>query len=244
MANIVNALRNVSSDSWWFIKILVMAVPIFYFFEYTSPATFDFNSFVPYLVVFSVLYLGVAAVMMHRNIQNKAPLLPSLFTLPEYIVKSIGLSIVSLPMYVLYFMSMTFVYNTVELETYLMVIIYVAITLLFAPFIYIPSVLYSVNGKITEAFNFKIIFECGGNFCVQFLSFLLQYVFTIFFVTMLFFHWFKNMLEDPLLLNITVSLSIVLSFLTLYSYCADMYGDTIAQLPEKQKKKKFKTVDS
>lgn len=244
MANIVNAIRNLSSDSWWFIKVLVLAAPIFYFFENTSPATFDFNSFLPYFVVFSILYLGFASVMMHRNIQNKAPLMPSLFSLPEFIVKSIGISIVSLPMYILYFMAMSFVYNTVELETYLMVIIYVAVTLLFAPFIYIPSVLYSVNGKLTEAFNFKIIFECGGNFCVQFLAFLLQYVFTIFLVTLLFFHWFKNMLEDPLLLNITVSLSIVISFLTLYSYCADMYGDVIAQLPEKKKKKKTIVVDS
>ena len=177
MANIVNAIRNLSSDSWWFIKVLVLAAPIFYFFENTSPATFDFNSFLPYLVVFSILYLGFASVMMHRNIQNKAPLMPSLFSLPEFIVKSIGISIVSLPMYILYFMAMSFVYNTVELETYLMVIIYVAVTLLFAPFIYIPSVLYSVNGKLTEAFNFKTIFECGGNFCVQFLSFLLLFLF-------------------------------------------------------------------
>lgn len=244
MANIINAIRNISSDTWWFVKIVVMAAPIFYFFENTSPATFDFNSFVPYLGLFSVLYLGVAAVLMNRNIQNKSPLMPSLFSIPEYIVKSIGLSIVSIPTYILYFMSMAFVYNNVELETYMMVIIYVAVTLLFAPFIFIPSVLYSVNGKVTEAFNFKIILECGGNFCVQFLSFLLQYVFTILLVAGLFFHWFKNMLEDPMLLNVTVSITIVVSFLTLYSYCSDMYGDVIAHLPEKKKKKKSKTVDS
>ena len=242
MANIVNALRNISSDSWWFVKIAVMTIPIFYFFENTSPASFDFNMMLPYFVVFAILYLGVVAVLMHRNIANKSPLLPSLFSIPEFIVKAIGLSIVSLPMYILYFYLMYYVYNNLEFEAYMMFIIYVGITLLFAPFIYIPSVLYCVNGKVSDAFNFRIIIEAGGNFVVQFLAFILQYFFTIFLLTLLFFHMFKNMLDDSMFLNITVSISFVVTWLTIYSYCSDLYGEVIPQI--KKKKKQVKKEDS
>ncbi len=241
MASIVNALRNISSDNWWFIKILVMAAPLFYFFQNTSPSSFDFDSMLPYFAVGAVLYLGIAAVLMHRNINNKSPLLPSLFSIPEFLVKAIGLSLVSIPLYILYFFLMNLVYNNLELEMYLMIVIYTCVTLFMAPFIFIPSVLYSVNGKIWEAFNFRIILEAGGNFSVQFLSFIIQYIFTILLLTLLFFHWFKNMLDDSMLLNLTVSISLVISFLSLYSYCSDLYGDVI---PELKKKKKSKKVNS
>ncbi len=238
MASIINALRNISSDSWWFVKIAVMAIPVFYFFENTSPASFDFYSMLPFFVLFAILYLGVAAILMHRNINNKSPLLPSLFSIPEFVVKAIGLSTVSLPLFVLYFYLMSIVYNNIELETFLMVIIYSCVTLFMAPFIFIPSVLYSVNGKISDAFNFKIILEAGGNFVVQFVSFIIQYIFTLFLLTLLFFHWFKNMLDDSMLLNLTVSLSIVISFLTLYSYLSDLYVEVIPELPKRKKVKK------
>ena len=242
MANIINALRNISSDSWWFVKIAVMTIPVFYFFENTSPASFDFNMMLPYFILFAILYLGVVAVLMHRNIANESPLLPSLFSIPDFIKKAIGLSVVSLPMYILYFYLMYYVYNNFEFETYMMLIIYIGITLLCAPFIFIPSVLYCVHCKISDAFNFKIILEAGGNFVVQFLAFIIQYFFTIFLLTLLFFHMFKNMLEDSMFLNLTVSISFVVSLLTIYSYCSDLYGDVIPQI--KKKKKQVKKEDS
>lgn len=238
MASIVNALRNISSDSWWAVKITVMALPIFFFLQYNALEDIDLASYIPVFTVLGVVYLGIAGILMHRNINNKIPLMPSLFSIPELFVKSVGMSIVSLPLFILYIFCINFIYSNIILEPFIMWVIYLCVTLFLAPFIFIPAVLYSVNGKISDAFNFKIIIEGGGNFSVQFLSFIIQYLFTIFLLALLFYHLFLNMIEDTTAINVVYSLTAVISFLTVYSYCSDMYNDVIPALPVKKKKSK------
>lgn len=245
MASIVNALRNISSDSWWAVKITVMALPVFFFLQHNDITNIDLASNIPIFTILGVIYLGVAGVLMHRNIKNKSPLLPSLFSIPELIMKSIGMSVVSLPLFFLYFFCMNYIYTNIVLEPFIMWVIYLCVTLFLAPFIFMPAVLYSVNGKISDAFNVKIIVEGGGNFSVQFLSFMIQYIFTIFLLALLFYHLFINMIEDTTAVNVVYSYTVVISFLTVYSYCSDMYNEVIPALPKKEnKEKKTKKVNS
>lgn len=244
MASVWNALRNISSDSWWAVKLLVLSTPVYFIVDgtYLSALTED-EKLVVYIVL-GAFYLGFAGVLMHRNINNKTPLMPSLFGIPELIAKSICMSLVSMPLFILYYACINAINTHVVFEPFIMWVIYICVTLFFSPFLFIPAVLYSVNGKISDAFNFKCLIEGGGNFSVQILSFAIQYFFTIFFVSYLFYQLFINMVNDTTALNIIISIAGVLSFLTFYSFCSDMYNEQIPPLPEKKKKKKSKTVDS
>lgn len=240
MASVWNALRNISSDSWWAVKILVLAIPVYFIVDGTFlSALTEEEKLIVYLIL-GALYLGFVGVLMHRNINNKTPLMPSLFSIPELIVKSICMSIISLPLFAIYFACINAIYTHVIFEPFIMLVIYICVTLFFSPFLFIPAVLYAVNGKISDAFNFKCIFEGGGNFSVQILSFAIQYAFTIFFASFLFYQLFLNMVSDSTALNIIVSIASVLSFLTFYSFCSDMYNEQIPPLPEKKVKKKLK----
>lgn len=238
MASIVNALRNISSDSWWAVKITVMALPIFFFLENNVLEKVDSSVNALMFIILGVVYLGCAAILMNRNINNKAPLLPSLFSIPELFMKSVGMSVVSLPLFLLYIFCINYIYTHIILEPFIMAVIYLCVTLFLAPFIFIPAVLYSVNGKISEAFNMKIIVEGGGNFSVQFLSLILQYFFTIFLLALLFYKLFVNMIEDTTAINVVYSYTAIISFLTVYSYCSDMYNEVIPALSDKKRKSK------
>jgi len=237
MASLINSIRNVTSDPWWFVKLAFFSAIIFYILynSYDYPAG-NPNLTVIYIVI-SFLYLGCAAVCMHRNINNKNPFFPGLFSIPEVLIKSIGAAIAIIPGLLIYYACMTFVQNNFVFEPFVMGVIYICVTLFFSPFIFIPVVLYSVNGKITDAFRFNIIFEASGNFVVQFLSYMLQYALIFVTSTLVVYFLLLEMLGDHVSLLILKCIVIVLTFFSIFSYCSDLYGDVIPLIKEKKKQR-------
>lgn len=237
MASIINSLRNLSSDNYWFIKILFLAVPIFCILNYGALDQYALSDQIIFGSILGIFYLGVAAILMHRNINNLSPILPSLFTIPEFVIKGIGISIVSVPLYIIYILIINTIATYVVFEPFVMAVIYICVTLFLAPFIFIPGVLYCVNGKLTDAFNFKVILASAGNFSVAFLSYIIQYVFTILLFAYLFYRMFDAMVEDTMPANIVWSITSVVTILSFYSYCSDLYPDVIAELPKHKARK-------
>ena len=237
MASIINSLRNLSSDSFWFIKILFLATPIFFILEYGALESYSFEDKLIFGSIIGIVYLGVVAILMYRNINNLSPILPSFFSIPELIIKALGISVVSVPLYIIYICIINAIATQLTFEPFVMWVIYICVTLFIAPFIFVPAVLYCVRGKISDAFNFKIIVDAAGNFSVAFLSYVIQYAFSILLFTYLFYRMFDAMVESSMVSNIIFSISFVISFLSLYSYCSDCYGDIIPQIKKKKKNK-------
>ena len=244
MASLVNSLRNIASDPWWFVKIALFSAVIFYIL-YSS---YDYQAVTPDLaviyIVITVLFLGCAAVSMHRNINNKTPFFPGLFSIGEVLIKAIGASAAILPGFLLYYCCMTFVYKYVVLEPFVMGVIYLFVTLFFSPFVFVPAVLYSVNGRLTDAFNFGIIFNSSGNFTVQFLSYIIQYALIFVTMTLCVYFFILEMLGDNVGLLILKCVAIVLTFFSIFSYCSDLYGDVIPEIKEKKKSKPLRRMNS
>lgn len=237
MASIINSLRNLSSDNYWFIKILFLALPVFFILNYGAVGSFDISEQIGFCAILGIFYLGVVAILMHRNINNLSPILPSLFTIPEFVIKGIGMCIVAVPLYVVFISIISFIANNVVFEPFVMWVIYICVTLFLAPFVFIPPVLYCVNGKLSDAFNYKVILASAGNFSVAFLSYVIQYVFTILLFAYLFYRMFDAMVDDILPINIIYSITFVISILSFYSYCSDLYPDVIAELPKNKARK-------
>ena len=189
-----------------------------------------------YMVLF-VIMLGCASIAMHRNINNKTPLFPSVFNIFEIISKSICATIAILPGMLIYSVVISFIQKNIMLEPFVMTVIYICVTLFFVPFIFIPVVLYSVNDSLIDAFNLKNIYEGSGNFTVQFLSYTLQFVFIMGVSTYVIYTLLLEMLGDNLSLLILKCIVIVISFFSVFIFCSDLYEDVIPELKKKQKKK-------
>ena len=171
---------------------------------------------------------------MNRNINNNYPILPSLFSIPEVLIKTICSTIVMLPASFILYVLITFINQNIVFESFIMFIIYFIVIVIMSPFIVIPGVLYSVRGKISDALKMKLIFQGAGNFSVAFMSFLLQYVFSILLFSFLICIFFKQMLgEDTILIQIIQSIVFTFSFLCFFSYCSDLYEDVIPAIKSK-----------
>ena len=242
MASLINSIRSITSDSWWIVKLGLLASVLFVVMDNDLNYPNGNPALVPVYAMLFIGMLGCASIAMHRNINNKIPLFPSLFNLPELVIKSIGASISMLPGVLIYDSVISFIQKNIVLETFVMAVIYICITIFIAPFIFIPVVLYSVNGKMTDAFNIKNIFEGSGNFAVQFLSYILQFVFIICIVTYLIYTVLLEMLGDHVSLLILKSIVIVFSFFSFFIFCSDLYEDVIPELKNVQKNKSKRKI--
>ena len=239
MASFVNSIRNITSDPWWFVKVVVYSAIVFYVLDQGYYQRNNPNYVIAY-VLLVVLGMGCASFLMHKNINNRRPILPSLFSIFDLIGKSIGSSLVALPGLLLFILSANYLYENFEFEPFVAFVVYLCVILFFAPFIFVPTVLFSVNGRFSDAFKFSNIYEASGNFTVQFAGYILQYAFIMGFATYLVYTTILEMLGDHVGLLILKAFVIVLSFLSVFSFCSDLYQDVIPELKEKVKRTKTK----
>ncbi len=234
MASLINSLRNISSDSWWAPKLAFLTFFVYIAVNNKEQTGQVKSAFPLMLVLLIIVFLGCASVMMHRNINNKSPILPSLFSVLEVILKAIGCTFSIIPGAAIYYFCISWVQKTLLFEPFVMYVIYICISLFFAPFIFIPAVLYSVDGKLKDAFRLDIIFAGSGNFVVQFLSYIIQYFFILFLFTFLLYLLFTSMMGESVFIPIIYSIFIVVSFFSFFSFCADLYEDVIPPIKSKR----------
>lgn len=236
MASLVNAARNILSDNWWFVKLVVLTLPVYLILSNEQMSETILNQNIPVLIVLLLIYLGCASVMMNRNINNKSPILPGIFTIPEVIVRAIGSFIVGLPGMAVLTAACYFVSTNIVLEEPIAnLIVYICIVSFISPFIFVPMVLLSVNGKITDAMRINKITEAAGNFIVAFLAFLIQYAFMILLLTWVLYKLLYEMMgEGNIAILILVSFVSVFSFFLIFSYASDLYEDVIPPIKSKR----------
>lgn len=238
MASIINSFRNISSDKFWLLKIVVFAVPVFMIIQVNILSGYSPRDQVIMCLILSIFYIGISTFLMNRNINNRSPIMPSLIYIADYLKFTFFGSLISLPVYVLLILSLYWVHSTLTLEPFVMWVIYVSVLLFFSPFIFVPLVMYSAHGRLKDVFNLRVFFDAAGNFVVSFAAYIIQYAFTILLVWYLLYRLFFEMMENNLFLNIVSSIFIVITLLSIYSYCSDLYGDVIPEIVIKKKSRK------
>ena len=237
MASLINSIRSITSDQWWFVKLGIFAAILFFVMDNDLNYPNGNPALTPVYIVIFVIMLGCASVAMHRNINNKTPLFPNMFNVFEIMNKSICSAIAILPGSLICYSCFYFIQKNILFESFVMFVMYLCVLLFFSPFIMIPVVLYSVNGSLFDAFNIKNIYEGSGNFVVQFLSYILQFIFFICLVTYCIYFFLLQMLGDHVGLLILKTIVIVISFFSLFIFCSDLYEDVIPELKKKKKQK-------
>ncbi|MCD7739952.1 MAG: hypothetical protein LUH11_01195 [Candidatus Gastranaerophilales bacterium] len=238
MASLIDSIREIKTDPFWLIKIVFFSAILFAVLYISYDYEPDDTSILILEGALTLIFLGCASVAMNRNINNKSPLFPGLFDILEVIIKMIGSTIAILPGLLIYYMCIVFVHNNFNFEPFTMYLIYTGVTIIFSSFIFVPVVLYSAKGKLTDAFNIKNILNAAGNFSVQFMSFIIQYILIFCSITLLIYFTLLNMLGDNVSLLILKCIVIVVSFFSLFLFCSDLYGEVII-IPEPVKKKKL-----
>lgn len=236
MASFINSIRNITSDPWWFVKLSFFSAVVFFVLDQGYYQSNNESYMIVYLLL-CMFGFGCASFLMNRNINNRSPILPSFFNIPVLIKDSICASIVAIPGTVLFCLVVNYLYENFEFEPFVAFVVYLCVTLFFVSFIFVPMVLYSVNGNMSDAFKFNIIYEASGNYTVQFAGYLIQYAFIMGFATYLVYITILEMLGDHVGLLILKAVVIVISFLSVFSFSSDLYQDVIPELKKRQDKR-------
>ncbi|MBQ9246195.1 hypothetical protein IJ182_08010 [bacterium] len=246
MASLVTAIRNIMSDAWWFIPVGIFTGVLFMILDqlYHIPQTVDNQTICFLLIIYFFLLIGVAGVNINRNINNKSPFFPGIIAIPETILKSVVTTLAIAPGICLAY-GLYKILTNFHFEQFLLTIIFYSLAIaLVAPFILIPAVLCNARSNPLDAFRFNILFEAAGNVIVQMLSYLIQYILIVGSVTAVLYFFLLQMLGDHFSLLILLCLLIVITFLSIFSYASDMYGDVIPEIKEKEvKRKKTKNIN-
>ncbi len=237
----INAIRNLTSDKLWFIKLCVYAAPVFFFLSNMNSQAVSQQDMLYIALIFSSVYFGSAAFIMNRNINNTSPIMPSLFSIVKLIKDTVFASVLSLPVVAVTCYIVWFIMANVQTEPFAMWIIYICLALFVSPFLLIPITLYSARGKFSDAFKISIFVDCAGNFIVAFMTFVLAGIFIFGCSWAVLYYGLTYMLTDNTLVNVLNSFFIVLVFFSLYSFCSDCYGEVIPKI--KPKKKKNQRID-
>ena len=242
MASLVGSIRNIMSDSWWIVKVGVFTAVLFFILDqgYHIPPSVPEQTIQMALAVFWIIMLGIAAVAMNRNINNKSPFLPGLFSIHEIIIKGIFAAIALIPGILLaYALYIGLSKITVE-QPVVTIIFYVLAAAFVSPFLLIPVVLTSAKGNLFDAFRLNILFGGAGNVMVQILSYIIQYAIIVGAVVAVLYFFILEMLGDHFALLILKAFVLVITFISVFSYASDLYGEAIPAIKEKEIKQKRK----
>lgn len=239
MAGVVNAFKNITSDPLWIIKIAVFSIPLYLFFSNKAMVLSFFTHEYIFYLALAFFYLGIASVLIHRNIQNKTPILPFLLDIFVIVKNIIGSVISIIPSIIIICFLFYFMDTMLNIkEEYVFNIIKICVCVLMFPFICIPVVVYSANYKITDVIkSARMYFDTGG-FVEHFLMFLIQSI--VIFGTVLFILYMcvKQYLGAySIYVNMFYAFSITLYILIVFSWASDLYGDVIPEIEIKKKSK-------
>ncbi|MCD7779429.1 MAG: hypothetical protein LUH05_02005, partial [Candidatus Gastranaerophilales bacterium] len=84
------------------------------------------------------------------------------------------------------------------------------------------------------------ILNASGNYVVQFLSYLIQYILILCSVTLCIYFLLLNMFGDHVSLLVLKSILIVISFFSIFIFSSELYGDVIPEIKVKKVKSKRK----
>ena len=234
MASIITAFKNILTDNFWGVKLACLTGLAFGIFYNQNALSANMQNYTLAWGLFVFLMLGVSGYMMNRNINNRTPLLPGLIQLPLVVKDAICMFVLMLPFslimyYAIKFYNENFTFEEAALNYFFLA----AIVIICVPFIFIPAVLYSVRGNILDGYRVNLIALGAGNFIVQFLSFILQFLFTILIATILIFQIFYEMLgAETVFIPLTFAFFSVLSVLVFFSFCSDLYIDVIPEIKD------------
>ena len=235
MASLINAIRNIEGDRFWFIKGFVLSLPLIMIMGNEAFLNNSFNNQLIILGIILVIYNGVSSILIHRNINNESPILPGIFSIFDILLHAVLSSIVMFPGLVIIAVLISSLYGLQMQEELYRYIAYSIVIIIGIPFSIVPMVLYSANYKFQDALKINLIFRAAGNFSVSFISFLIQYVIIFLIASYVIYLVIKTMVgEENVILYTFIAFVITMSYLVFMSFCSDLYGDVIPPLKSKR----------
>lgn len=175
MASIVDSFREVFSDNLSFLKILVLAIPVYYSFQLYIEAKGNFSGFFGVLFITLFFLLGFLTKITTNVVGEKDSILPSLnpFKLAFASIKSI---LAVGPLTLISCLLANYICSLINILQWVDFTFKFIIWLFVAAIIITSFLMYSTKERIADAYNISVLFLRAGDLMVVILFFIIQLI--------------------------------------------------------------------
>lgn len=175
MASIVDSFREVFSDRLSFLKIFVLAIPVYYSYQVYLEPKRDFTGFFWIAGITSFFLFGFLVEVANNVINETDKILPALDPLKLGFSAVKGLLAIG-PAALISCLPANYICSLINISPGIDVTLKSIIWLVAAAIIIISFLLFSTNKKISDAYNFKIIYQKSGDLITSIIFFIIQLV--------------------------------------------------------------------
>jgi len=175
MASIIDSFKDTFSDRLSFIKIAVLATPVYYTYRLYVDAAGDYTGFW-WMALFTFLILfGFLTKVTNNIINDNDTVLPSLNPFPIIWSASKGLLAILVPGLISYFIAV-YLCSLINIIDWLDITMKTVIWIVYAAVVLTSFLMYAKREKIQDAYNVKVIFDEAGDLMVVILVFIIQLI--------------------------------------------------------------------
>lgn len=175
MASIVDSFRDVFTDRFSFLKIAVLAVPVYYSYQVYLQSKQDFTGFF-WLAGITLFFLFGVLIEVTNNVVNERDgILPSLNPFKLALTAFKGILAIGLIVLISCLLA-NYVCSFINVIPWLNITLKSLIWLIAASIIVTSFLMFSTKERIFDAYNFKILSQKSGDLLITIVFFIIQLV--------------------------------------------------------------------
>lgn len=173
MASIIDSFKEVCTERFAFLKIIVLSIPLYYSYQVYLQSKQDFTYF--YWVVGITLFFlfGVLIKTTNNVINSNDSILPSLNPLKLAFSAAKGICSVG-PAIIIFYLLASYLCSIINIIPWLDITLKSIVWIVVSSCVVISFLMFSARENIFDAFNVKAFFEKSGDLIVVILFFLVQ----------------------------------------------------------------------
>lgn len=175
MSSIIDAFREVFGDRLAILKLTALTIPTYYSYILYVESQQRANNFMVIAVLTFLLVFGTMVEVTSNIINERTYVLPSLNPF-KLVFSALKALIAMVPMVIIPYFIANFLCSMINIIPWLDVTLKSLIWLVVASVAVAGFLMYCVNEKIPEAYNFKVIYYKAGDLIVVLIFFILQFV--------------------------------------------------------------------
>lgn len=175
MASIIDSFREVFTDRLSFLKIIVLAIPVYASYQvYLQPNT-NFTLFFWLTGITALLLFGFLLNITNNVINARDSVLPSLNIFKFITLTAKGIIAIG-PTVLISYLLATYVCSLINIMPWVDIVLKSMIWIVVASVIIASFLMFSAKGRILDAYNFGVLSQSSGDLIVVFIFFIIQLV--------------------------------------------------------------------
>lgn len=175
MASIIDSFREVFSDKFSFLKILVFAAPTYYAYTLYVSAKGHYGGFWNVTIIILFFLLGFLVKVIGNVINERDSVLPSLNPFKLAVTSAKCIAAIAIPTIIPVFIT-NYICSLINIIPWLDYVIKSILWLIVASIILTSLLMFSTKERIQDVFKPKIIFDKAGDLILVIIVYLIQLI--------------------------------------------------------------------